>query len=87
MTPPWGRLSVNVPQLDCSRAFCTNETLGRITLKMRTIDLDSLEIFRAVVRESGVVRAPALSSGLRTGFGRELPFNSAAKLSGSILEY
>jgi hypothetical protein len=54
---------------------------------MRAIDLDSLEIFRAVVRESGVVRAPALSSGLRTGFGRELPFNSAAKLSGSILEY
>ena len=53
MPPPRGRLSVNVHRLDYSMTFCTNEFVRRIFLKMRTIDLDSLEIFRAVMREGG----------------------------------
>ena len=36
---------------------CTNELIWRIILYMRTIDLESLRIFRTVVDEGGVVRA------------------------------
>jgi DNA-binding transcriptional LysR family regulator len=35
----------------------TNEFFGTIILAMRTIDLDSLDIFRTVVEEGGIIRA------------------------------
>src|SRR4051794_2708775 len=35
----------------------TNEFFAPIILAMRTIDLDSLDIFRAVVEEGGIIRA------------------------------
>src|SRR6187402_3678892 len=44
-------------RLDAESRQSTNELLRTIILVMRTLDLDSLEIFRAVVSEGGVIRA------------------------------
>src|SRR3954470_2308889 len=46
-----------MPRLDAESRRSTNELSRTIILFMRTIDLDSLEIFRAVVQEGGVIRA------------------------------
>ena len=35
MPPPWGRLSVIVPQLDCSKTFCANECCCAINIDHR----------------------------------------------------
>ena len=43
--------------LDAQSPPATNELSRTIILYMRTIDLDSLEIFRTVVAEGGVIRA------------------------------
>lgn len=45
--------------LNAVRTSSTNEFLFPRILEMRTFDLDSLEIFRTVVREGGVIRAAA----------------------------
>ncbi len=46
-------------ELNLVSSMLTNELSRTTILSMRTIDLDSLEIFRAVVAEGGVVRAAA----------------------------
>src|SRR3982751_4645694 len=46
-----------MPRLDAESRRSTNELSRTIILFMRTIDLDSLEIFRTVVAEGGVIRA------------------------------
>jgi hypothetical protein len=55
--PPAMECGLHVHALKPGSPAATIEFFAGLVLAMRTIDLDSLEIFRTVVEEGGILRA------------------------------